>query len=377
MTRVSSAAPLLNEPSGATKTIRLNGPFHMWRGGELPEVAIAYETWGELSPHKDNAVLVFTGLSPGPHAASSGEDPTPGWWEYMIGPGKPIDTRRFHVICVNSLGSCFGSTGPASINPRTGRPYRLDFPELTLEDIARAGHEAVHALGIGKLHTVVGASMGGMIALAYAIQFPASAGNLVTISSATRATPFAIAMRSLQREIIRNDPAWRDGYYAAGEGPVQGMRTARKLGMVSYRSVQEWQQRFGHQRIPDAPQRVMFDNEFQVESYLERNARKFAPTFDANCYLYLLRAMDLFDIAEHGGSMAAAFAQIGTRRNLVVGVETDFLYPAWQQQEVADELKKAGRDVRFEVLPSLQGHDSFLLDEERFAPLVTAFFDGI
>jgi homoserine O-acetyltransferase len=350
----------------------------MRNGGSLPEVEIVYETWGVLSAAGDNAVLLVTGLSPGSHARSSAEDPSPGWWEEMVGAGQAIDTDRFHVICVNSLGSCHGSTGPASTDPRTGKPYRLTFPVLTIEDIATAAHAAVRALGISRLRAVIGPSLGGMTALAYAILFPQDVDALVTISGAARATPFAIAIRSLQREIIRSDPAWRGGDYPAGGGPASGMRLARKLGLITYRSAREWRERFGRERVEvrEAKDGV-FGADFEVEAYLEMHATRFVGTFDANCYLYLSRAMDLFDAAEHGGSVEAALARVQTRRNLVVGVETDFLFPIDQQREIAHGLRQAGADVRMDELPSIQGHDSFLIDMDRFCPVIGEFLAGV
>jgi homoserine O-acetyltransferase len=293
----------------------------------------------------------------------------------MIGPGRPLDTDRLYIICVNSLGSCFGSTGPASPDPGTGRPYRLDFPELSVEDIVSAARDAVLALGVRRLYGVVGASLGGMAALSFAIQFPDQAERLVCISSACQASPFAIALRSLQREIIRNDAAWEGGFYEPGRGPVEGMRLARKLGLMSYRSASEWQERFGRRRVsqgrlPSSP----FDIEFEVESYLEVNARKFITQFDANCYLYLSRAMDLFDVAEWGGTVEAGLARVKAGRTLVVGVETDLLFPFHQQREIAEGLRASGLAVQLECLPSIQGHDAFLVDKERFGRLIGAFF---
>src|SRR6266581_1956124 len=253
-------------------------------GGVLPQVDVVYETWGALSPAKDNAVLILTGLSPGAHARSSAEDPSPGWWEEMVGPGQAIDTEKLHVICVNSLGSCHGSTGPASLDPRTGEPYRVSFPVLTIEDIATAAHEALKALGFDRLRAVVGPSLGGMTALAYAVLFPEDVGALVTISSATRATPFAIAIRSLQRECIRRDPEWRGGHYPVDGGPVTGLRLARKLGLITYRSAREWRERFGRERVDvRGPREGVFETEFEIEAYLEDHARKFVGAFDANC----------------------------------------------------------------------------------------------
>jgi homoserine O-acetyltransferase len=339
----------------------------------LPQVEIAYETWGTLSPARDNALLIVTGLSPGAHAASSATDPTPGWWEDMVGPDKAIDTNRFHVICVNSLGSCHGSTGAASIDPRTGEPYRLSFPVLTIEDIATAARAAVRELGITRLAAVVGPSLGGMTALAYAVMFPDEVSALVTISSAPRALPFAIAIRSLQRECIRSDPGFHGGSYEADRPPSTGLRLARKLGLITYRSARVWRHRFGRERTPGDPKAGAFGPEFEIESYLEQHARRFVGTFDANAYLYLSRAMDLFDVADHGGSVEAGLARVAARKVLVIGVETDFLFPIEQQEEIATLFGRLGREVTFARLPSIQGHDSFLVDMDRFRPVIADF----
>ena len=359
----------------ATRILRVSDRFALKRGGELAEVQLAYETWGQRNVQGTNSILLFGGLSPSAHACASTDDPTPGWWEWMIGPGKSIDTDVYHVICVNPMGSCFGSTGPASINPETGKPYGPDFPELSIEDMARSAHALVELLGIQMLHTVIGVSLGGMTALAYAIEFSDEVEQLVSISSAMRAEAAAIAMRSLQREIIRNDPAWEQGYYPPAAGPRDGMRMARKLGLISYRSAEEWRQRFGHERISaGSTSSDEFSLEFQVESYLDANARKFVSCFDANCYLYLSRSMDWFDVADFAATDEAALARIGARRALVIGVESDTLYPIHQQRAMADLLCEQGADVEFVVMPSIQGHDAFLVDRERFAPVLKSFF---
>ena len=344
----------------------------------MAQVQVGYEAWGTLSRNQDNAILIFTGLSPTAHAASNEEDDTAGWWEYMVGPGKAIDTDRFFVVCVNSLGSCFGSTGPSTCDPATGNPYGGSFPELSIEDIAKAGHHAMRELGVDHVHTVVGPSMGGMSALAYALQYPDELDYLLVISTACRALPFTIAVRSLQREIIRCDPGWEGGNYDLDAEPLCGMRLARKLGLMSYRAAQEWQQRFNRARVPaHRASGEMFGVEFEVESYLEYNAQKFIGTFDANSYLYLSRAMDLFDVAEHGGTVNAGLARIHVRRTVVVGVESDILFPLEQQKEIVAGLHKAGREAELIVLPSIQGHDSFLVDAERFSPVVQEFFARI
>jgi len=321
----------------ATKTITLAGRFRMHRAGYIESPTMAYEAWGELNDARDNAILIFGGLSPSAHASSSAEDLSDGWWEDMIGPGLALDSDRFHIICVNSLGSCFGSTGPASVNPETGKVYRLTFPVLTLEDIAEAAYGVVRELGIEQLHTVIGCSMGGMSGLAFCVRHPEAARNLISISSAARAEPFSIAVRSLQREMIRSDPKWLLGNYEPNDPPLVGQRLARKLGMMSYRSPQEWIQRFGRQRTTATEENVNdpFKIAFSVEAYLENHANKFSGGFDPNCYLYQSRASDLFDLAEQGGSLKSSFKNLKLQRALVIGFTSIILFPLHQQQYLA------------------------------------------
>ncbi|WP_240125164.1 homoserine O-acetyltransferase MetX [Thermomonas alba] len=364
-----------------TRWFALPSPFPMKRGGMLHGARLAYETWGQLDAAGGNAILLLTGMSPDAHAASHADNPAPGWWEWMIGPGKPIDTRRWFVICVNALGSCKGSTGPASPDPATGTPYRLDFPALSIEDIADAAAALVRGLGIAQLACVIGNSMGGMSALALLARHPGIARSHVNICGAARALPFSIAIRSLQREAIRLDPEWRDGdYEAAGTYPENGMRMARKLGVITYRSALEWDGRFGRVRL-DAERRDddPFGLEFEVERYLEGHARRFVHTFDPNSYLYLSRSMDWFDLGEaHGGDPQAALAAIsGVRQALVIGVRTDILFPIQQQEEIAAGLRQAGCQTRFLAMPSPQGHDAFLVDQARFAPAMAGFLDAL
>jgi len=356
----------------------LEQPLRLHRGGVIERPVVAYECWGRLNTARDNAVVMFTGLSPSAHAASSPEDPRPGWWESMVGDGRPIDTTRFFVVCVNSLGSPFGSSSPVSTDPRTGRAYGIGFPEIAVEDIAAAGHAVLESLGVGRVAAAVGPSLGGMVVLAYCALFPGEVANLVSISGAARATPFAIALRSLQREIVRSDPAWRGGNYEPGRGPRLGLRLARKLGTITYRSPEEWQDRFGRRRVPEtAGMPGDFRPQFEVEAYLDHQALRFSETFDANCYLYLSRAMDQFDLADHGGgSLAAAFDRFRVPRSLVLGVDTDMLFPIEQQREMAQHLRAAGGSVDFHAFPSLQGHDAFLTDLDRFEPAIAKFLSG-
>jgi homoserine O-acetyltransferase len=292
----------------------------------------------------------------------------------MIGPGKAIDTSHFFVVCVNSLGSCFGSTGPGSINPETSEPYGSDFPKLTIEDITSAGHELMRELGVVRLHAAVGSSMGGMASLAYAIMFPKSIDYLISISAATQALPLTIAIRSLQREIIRSDPAWSNGHYKPGKEPLTGMALARKLGLISYRAADEWNSKFDRSKLPQ--ERLtgkLFEYEFEIENYLEYNAQKFIHSFDANSYQYLSRTMDLFDIAEHGGSVNAGMAKIKVKKALVIGVTTDILFPLRQQKEIAENLESTGTEVEYVEIDSVNGHDAFLIDDEHFSPVVKKF----
>ncbi len=376
-----------------TRYVDLPSPFRMKRGGELRKARIAYETWGTLDATRGNAILILTGLSPDAHAAANAANPAPGWWEAMLGPGKPIDTDRWFVVCVNSLGSCKGSTGPASIDPATGAPYRLAFPELSVEDGADAAAHVVRALGIERLACVIGNSMGGMAALSFLLRNPGLARSHVNISGAAHALPFSIAIRSLQREAIRLDPRWNDGNYDEAHYPESGMRMARKLGVITYRSALEWDGRFGRVRL-DSDRRDdedPFGLEFEVESYLEGHARRFVRSFDPNCYLYLSRSMDWFDLAEscgaapsarapgagHGGDVLQALARIRVERALAIGVATDILFPLQQQEQIADGLRAGGADARFLPLESPQGHDAFLVDFARFGPAVRGFLDAL
>ena len=363
--------------TAARRLFTVEGEFPMHLGGTLQSPTVAYESWGTLNDDRSNVILIFTGLSPSAHAASSKDDPTPGWWEEIIGPGKPIDTRRYYIVCVNSLGSCFGSTGPASIDPTTGEPYRLNFPVLSLEDVARAGKAVLDHLQLDKVHTIVGPSMGGMTTLAFEMMYPGIASGIALMSTGTRSLPFSIALRSLQREMIRRDPDWQGGGYPADSPPLVGMRMARKLGMITYRSAEEWRVRFGRERVgSEYKSEDTFGIQFEIESYLEHHANKFTGQFDPNCYLYLSRASDLFDIADHGASVSGSLAKVQAKRVLIIGVKTDFLFPIHQQQELATGLSGNGREIKYHELDSLQGHDSFLVDMDNYRPIIAGFFAG-
>ncbi|MEU4063333.1 homoserine O-acetyltransferase [Streptomyces wedmorensis] len=364
----------------AARFVDLPADFPLRRGGTLHGARIAYETVGRLDEDRDNAILILTGLSPDAHAASHPEDTAPGWWEEMVGPGKPVDTDRWYVICVNSLGSCKGSTGPASVDPASGDPYGPDFPELSMEDIADAAAHTVRALGVERLACVIGTSMGGMSALSLLARHPGLARSHMNICGAARSLPFSIAVRSLQREAIRFDPQWNRGRYDAERYPQRGMLTARKLGMMTYRSPQEWDSRFGRTRITPERRRDTdpFGPAFEVEGYLECHAHRFSRRFDPNSYLYLSRCMDQFDLGDScGGTVEDALGRMRLERALVIGVETDLLFPLRQQREIADGLAAGGLDVEFLALDSHQGHDAFLTDTDRFGAPMAKFLAAL
>ncbi len=357
----------------ARRYAALPDPFPMQCAMALHGAQIAYETWGEPNLAGDNVILLFTGLSPSAHAASSVDDPTPGWWQKIVGPGLAIDTNRWFVVCVNALGSCFGSTGPASINPETSMLYRLEFPELALEDIAQAGFETVRSLGMTQLAAVVGPSLGGSVALAFVALFPHFAKQLLVISGTAAASPVAIALRSVQRESILLDPQWQQGNYPVDQPPITGIRLARKLGTITYRSSVEWEERFGRTRIPNQPSTANdFGPEFEIEGYLEAQAEKFARSFDANCNLYLSRALDRFDLSDHGPNIEV-FARSGLERALVVGVESDMLFQIAEQESLAAELSAGGVATTFSRLECREGHDSFLVNTEAFETAIGSF----
>ena len=367
---------------GIQKTV-ITETMKMKRGGSLSNPVLAYETWGKLSKSKDNVVVILTGLSASSHVASSSSDSNPGWWEGIVGPDKAIDTNKFYVVCVNSLGSCFGSTGPASINQITGEPFRLTFPELTIDDMATATKFLLDKLGIKQINTLVGPSMGGMHALALIIQNNKFVKNFIAISTAFQSLPYAIAIRSLQREVIRKDPLWKNGYYTPDSPPLNGVRIARKLGMISYRSANEWAQRFGRKKSSknNITQNTFgIENtgfEFEIESYLEHLAVKFQNVFDANCYLYLSRSIDWFDIIDYGSSSEEVLGKTGLESALILGVESDILFPIYQQKELAEYLSADSTKVTYKSLNCLQGHDSFLVDIETFSREISCYLENI
>ena len=374
---------MFKHDNASAKVVKVTDSFKLLRGGNLSELDMAYETWGALNKDKSNVIVIFTGLSASSHVASSSIDPTPGWWESVVGKGKAVNIEDHYVICINTLGSCFGSTSPVSINKKTNEPYRLTFPELTVEDMANASSLLLKKLGINEIKVLIGPSLGGMKALAFSILHNSYVKNLILISSATQALPYAIALRSLQREVIRKDPLWNNGFYSYEKPPLNGVRIARKIGMASYRSASEWTQRFGRKRSEDSKlnqntfgiENTSF--EFEIESYLEHQAVKFQNIFDANCYLYLSRAMDWFDVAKHGESTLDAISKTKIEKALVLGVGNDVLFPPQQQKEIAELLSLSSTIVEYKELDCLQGHDSFLVDTSRFSKEIKKFIKNL
>lgn len=348
------------------ETFHSDHAFECEWGGVLPQIDLAWESWGELSPGRDNAILLHTGLSASSHARSQSLNPNAGWWEDMVGPGLAIDTERYFVICTNLIGGCYGSTGPSSVDPTSGKPYATDFPILTVGDMVRAQLLLLDELGIETLHASVGASLGGMQSLMLSALAPGRVQRVVSISAAACSYPQSIAMRFVQRQAVMADPDWREGRYYGKSFPHRGLRVAREMGTLTYRSGPEWMERFGRKRSADEPPRL--DEDFQVESYLAYQGDKFCLQYDPNSYLYISKAMDLFDIRDQveDSNPAAGSSGISAIRSptLVIGVKSDILFPVWQQRELADLLEQAQVPVTYVELDSPYGHDTFLIEIE-------------
>jgi len=345
-----------------SQTLTLPGSLPLDGGGELTRVELAFETYGELNADRSNAILLCHALTGDQYVASphpiTGK---PGWWERMVGPGKPIDTNRFHIICANVIGSCMGSTGPAS-EASDGHPYAMRFPVITIRDMVRAHIGLLDMLDIETLHAVVGGSMGGMQALSLAANWPDRARRVLVIASTSRHSAQNIAFHELGRQAIMADPRWQDGSYYGGDGPDNGLAVARMAAHITYLSEEALTGKFGRNLQDREAKSFGFDADFQVESYLRYQGSGFTRRFDANSYLYITRAMDYFDLAEeHGGKLADAFAGTDARFCLV-SFDSDWLYPTSESRHVVHALNAAGAAVSFVELSAPHGHDSFLLD---------------
>ncbi|MCG8325687.1 MAG: homoserine O-acetyltransferase [Thiotrichales bacterium] len=361
--RIPPGAELITVP----ETVSLD------RGGVLKKPIIAMERLGLIHEPDAPVILVFTGISPDSHIASSAKDTSTGWWEYMVGAGRPVNTDQCQVICINTLGSCYGSTGPASVSSELHQSFGSRYPDITLWDAARVTGLALDQIGIANIECLIGPSMGGMTALAWLLLHPGRTRHMINISATLEAGTFAIALRSLQREIVRSDPGFNNGDYLDGKALRNGMIMARKLGLITYRSASEWSERFGRSRdsVEDG------HSQFVIEAYLQINAEKFADSFDPNSYLRLSQAMDWFSVAERFDDPQSEIGKSGLESALVVGVDSDFLFPEQQQQALADCLIASGVKTQYECITSHYGHDAFLIDEENFSPLFKSYLDSI
>ena len=366
--------------TSSSHVLELSQPLPLDSGQALEGVRIAYETYGSLNADKTNAILICHALTGDQHVASphpiTGK---PGWWSRMVGPGLPINTDRFFVICAKVLGSCMGSTGPASV-AADGKPWGMRFPVITIRDMVRAQIALLDALGIERLHGVVGGSMGGMLALSLAASFPARTAAVLVIASTARHSAQNIAFHEVGRQAIMADPNWREGGYDAGrgKGPEKGLAVARMAAHITYLSEEGMHEKFGR-RLQDRPdgskgaKTFGFDADFQVESYLRHQGLSFTDRFDANSYLYITRAMDYFDLAEeHGGRLAEAFADVKARFCLI-SFDTDWLYPTAESRRIVHALTAAGAPVSFVELSAPFGHDSFLLDVPSLDAVIAGF----
>jgi homoserine O-acetyltransferase/O-succinyltransferase len=351
------------------------GPFEPELGGILPEVTLAYETWGVLNEAADNAVLLVHALTGDSHAAG-GPDETHrrgGWWDPVVGPGLAIDTDRFFVVCSNVLGGCSGSTGPASVEPGSGRPYGMRFPVVTIRDIVRAQKRLLDAIGVRKLALVAGGSIGGQQALEWAVEFPDFVEKAVPVAATGALGPQGIGMSEIGRRAIVADPDWQDGdYYGTGRSPDDGLAIARMAGMMTYQSAPGQWERFGRRPAGRPALYPEFGGRFEIESYLQYQGRELTGRFDANSYLYLSRAMDLYDVASGYDSEEEAYARIQAEV-LFVGITSDWLFPATEVKDSVEKAKRAGARARYAEIDTLSGHDAFLKDWKELTEAIQPF----
>jgi homoserine O-acetyltransferase/O-succinyltransferase len=361
---------------GLDRQVRLPGPFPLDSGASLPAVEIAYETYGALNADGSDAILICHALTGDQHVASPHPRTSkPGWWARVVGPGKPIDTDRHLVICANVLGSCMGSSGPASLHA-DGQPYGMRFPVITIRDMVRAQAALLDHLGIARLKAVVGGSMGGMQALQWAATYPERVEAALVIASSARHSAQNIAFHEVGRQAIMADPNWRGGDYYGAEPPTAGLAVARMAAHITYLSEAGLTEKFGRRLQSREAKSFGFDADFQVESYLRHQGLSFTDRFDANSYLYITRAMDYLDIAEeHGGSLATAFKGSATRFCLV-SFDSDWLYPTSESRAIVHALNAAGAPVSFVELSSPFGHDSFLLDHTEMDRVMAGFLNA-
>ncbi len=354
------------------------GSFEPELGGRLEEVSLAYETWGELDASGTNAVLVVHALTGDSHAAGGADEDHKrgGWWEPVIGPGRPIDTDEYFVICSNVLGGCSGSTGPQSRDPETGRPYGMRFPTITIRDIVRAQKRLLEELGIKRLALVAGGSIGGQQALEWPIEFPDFVDKSLVVAATDALGPQGLGMSEIGRRAITSDPNWQNGdYYGTGKTPDSGLSIARMAGMMTYQSAACQAERFG--RNPATRGRSRVENPggtFDVECYLQYQGNDLVGRFDANSYLYLLRAMDLYDATRGYASLEEAFGRIEAEM-CFVGISSDWLFPASEVKATAEAAASSGAGIRYVEMESINGHDAFLKDFDEFNAAISLFVE--
>jgi homoserine O-acetyltransferase len=355
-----------------TQSVRFDS-ISLDNGATLAPVEIAYESYGELNDSRSNAILILHAFSGDAHAAGiSHEGGKPGWWDNMIGPGKAFDTDKYFVLCSNVLGGCRGTTGPSSINPATGCPYAMKFPVITTRDMVRLQKMLIDHLGIRKLLAVTGGSMGGMQALEWAVSYPDAVSAAIPIATTSRHSAQQIAFNEVGRQAIVADPDWNEGNYYNGKPPARGLAVARMVGHITYMSDDSMREKFGRRLRGKENYGFDFSVDFEVESYLRYRGSEFVNRFDANSYLYITKAMDYFDLAGEGGSLATALEKV-TARFLVISFSSDWLYPSYQSLEIVRALRRRNVNVAYCELPSNYGHDSFLVDVAEQSDLVRGF----
>jgi len=342
-------------------------------GRILAPITLVYETYGTLDESRSNAILVEHAWTGDAHLAGKHreEDAKPGWWDAIVGPGRLLDTDRYFVICSNVIGSCHGSTGPASLNPKTGKRYNLSFPVVTVRDMVRAQKLLIDSLGIEKLLCVMGGSMGGMQALEWATQYPGNIASAIVLATTPRPSPQAISLNAVARWAIFNDPTWRKGEYK--HNPKDGLALARGIGHITFLSDESMNTKFGR-RFSAKDGQFDFFGQFEVERYLNYNGYNFVDRFDANSFLYLAKALDLYDVALGYESLAEAFSRVSAPLQFFA-FTSDWLYPPYQTEEMAACLRNQGKPAEYHLITSAYGHDAFLLEHETFAPLVRTFLE--
>jgi len=349
-------------------------------GARLGPVTIAYETYGTLNADKTNVILIVHALSGDSHVAGyyGEDDAKPGWWEVMVGPGKGIDTNKYFVICSNILGSCMGSTGPGSIDPKTNRPYGLDFPLVTIGDMVKAQKALMDHIGIKKVLSVVGGSIGGMQVLEWCVRYPEMVVSAIPLATTTRHSALAIAFNEVARQAIMADPNWKGGNYYGGPKPNTGLAVARMIGHITYLSDESMMHKFGRRLQGKDCFSFNFDADFQVESYLHYQGIKFVERFDANAFLYITKAADYYDLPNqhNSGSAVKAFSK-AQAKFLVISFTSDWLYPTYQSRAMIQAMKKSGLDVSFCEIEAEWGHDAFLLPSERLTSLLKGFLERV